>query len=61
MDLSYLQVQTDYPEAWAALPETYKADSCLSFYTECGVLFAEYDLGGTYAFDAHANVWEQFV
>jgi len=35
------ELREEYPEAFEALPEPYKADSCLIFNTKCdGTLFA---------------------
>lgn len=48
--LTYSQVQETFPEAWEALPEPYKNDSCLTFYTDGEGLWAIYDLGGVYSF-----------
>lgn len=32
--LSYSQVQQEFPEAWKALPEPYREDSCLQFHKD---------------------------
>jgi len=43
------QMQERFSAAYEALPETYKADSCLEFFLDVNDnLCAEYDLGGEY-------------
>jgi len=45
--INYETVAKLYPHAWDALPECYKADSCLTFFLDCnGNLCSELDLGG---------------
>jgi hypothetical protein len=40
-----------FPEAYEALPEPYKNDSCLTFFLDVnGNLCAEFDLGGEFLF-----------
>lgn len=44
--LTYPQVQNSYPEAWNALPEPYKNDSCLKFFLDVNDnLCADCELG----------------
>jgi len=40
----------EYEAAYEALPESYRADSCLHFYLKGDNLYADYDMGGTYVF-----------
>jgi len=42
--LTYQQVQSLFPEAWAALPECYQNDECLSFFLKGDQLQADHDL-----------------
>jgi len=54
-------VEMHFPDAYKALPEPYKNDSCLSFYLCEGLggeqeLRARHDLGGTFAFRGMAWV-----
>ena len=46
--LSMNEVREKYPRAYKKLPSSYRADSCLEFYTTEEGLFADYDLGGTF-------------
>jgi len=60
----------EYKEAYDALPECYRADSCLEFterysYTsedgECTNLYANHDLGGTYIWDEQKKQWLEIL
>jgi hypothetical protein len=50
----------EYKEAYDAMPECYRADSCLTFYVDKGMLFADYDLGGLFGWHAERKVWFGF-
>lgn len=39
--MSTLQLSHAYPEAWEALPECYRSDSCLEFYRMFDILFCK--------------------
>lgn len=56
--LSYQQLREQHPEAWAALPDCYQNDSCLTFYTDVnGNLCADFDLGGTFLYSPKEREW----
>ncbi len=51
VDFDLATVQDLFPEAYEALPEPYKNDSCLTFFIDVnGHLCAELDIGGEFMF-----------
>jgi hypothetical protein len=56
--LTYKEVQTNHKDAWEALPESYQADSCLTFFLDVNDgLCAEHDMGGEYCFCPIQKKW----
>lgn len=62
-NLTYSEVQKAYPEAWEALAEPYKNDSCLIFFLDCnGNLCAEHDIGNEeFVYVPEKKVWESLT
>ncbi len=60
--LSYQEVQEKHGEAWKALPEAYKEDSCLTFFLDCHEnLCALHDLGGECMWDDSAPLFPRWI
>lgn len=57
-ELTYQQVQQQFPEAWEELPKSYQADSCLTFYLQDHELSADHDLHAeTYVWLPTQSFW----
>lgn len=50
-EITYSELETKYPNAYKALPDPYKEDSCLKFFMDVnGHICAEDDFGNEYLF-----------
>lgn len=57
-NLTYAQVQEQFPKAWTALPSSYQNDNCLAFSLDSdGDLWADHDLDGEYLWNPDKNEW----
>ena len=61
--MNTIQLARKRPDAHAALPETYQADSCLYFYVSNGIVYAKPAMGQehlgrwTMKYDKDLNAW----
>ncbi len=58
LGLTYEQVSLGWQDAWDALPEAYKADSCLVFRADNGTLVASPASGQEYTLGTWEAYWD---
>lgn len=55
--LSYAEVQKKWKTAWNRLPNSYRADHCLTFYSSGKHLEARADFGEIYVWESSSRRW----